>query len=151
MAVNPQALKLLSLLVPGGVSPLTQRAVARGLTRDNPVPLGDLVELIAKRTGRKYPRRGSGRDGIRRDPNFKKTREKGVRYKLGENDQIALGPSTGLTAEEIRSLSPKQRSELFEKASKTSETFPFSNYTTSAEDYLKLRELQRVIRELFEQ
>lgn len=148
MAVNPQVLKLISMLVPQrGTSSLTRRALARGLTRDKPVPLEDLVELIARRNKRShssvYPR----------DPNFKEAYNKGFRFEtpLGRREKTiegfgGYGPK--IKPEEFKAMTPEQRKAIFAESRRLFESAPLYDYRGSVSDFKTLNELRRALAEL---
>jgi len=147
MAVNPQVLKLISMLVPQkGTSSLTRRALARGLTRDKPVPLEDLVELIARR-GKK-----SHSSLFRRDPNFKEAYNKGFKFEtlLGRRDKTIEGFGIGpkIKPDEFKAMTPEQRKAIFEETDRLFKSAPLYDYRGSVSDFKSLNELRKALAEL---
>ena len=140
MAISPQVLKLISMLVPQeGTSSLTRRALARGLTRDEPVPIAYLVELIAKRSP----------PAIARDRNFKESLSKGIKFEVGAPQKggkayrgYGFGPK--MSAEELKALPPEERRKLMDRFRNA----PEYEYRGSAREYEKLLELRKALMEI---
>ena len=140
MAVNPQVLKLIQMLVPqGGTSSLTRRALARGLTRDEPVPVEDLVELIAKRTNAKK---------LQRDRNFKRNLREGLKYRTGPTSEVGIGGRPRITRSEWLSMTKEERVESLRELSGFYKDIPFDKNIRSYQDYKKLNELKNALEEL---
>ena len=140
MAVSPQVLKLIQMLVPqGGTSSLTRRALARGLTRDEPVPVEDLVELIARRTDSKKSLR---------DRNFKRNLRKGLRYRTGPTSEVGIGGRHRTTRKEWLSMTKEERIERLKELSDFYKNIPFDQNIGSYEDYKRLNELRQALEEL---